>query len=146
MSSQRDLNLAMDGMRVQVRGLDDTLKAIRRAGEGSEDMRELMHSIGSVVAGTARTLAPVGASGRLSGSIRAGRGKTKAVVRAGGARAPYSGVRHYGAPLGATDVLGRVINADPSLFLVQAIDQNRTRVASMVEQGISDLLRKHALV
>ena len=145
MSSQRDLDLAMEGMRVQVRGLDDTLKAIRRAGEGSEDMRELMHSVGSVVAGTARTLAPV-ASGRLSGSIRAGRGKTKAVVRAGGARAPYSGVRHYGAPTGATDALGRVINAHPTLFLVRAIDQNRTRVATMVEQGIIDLLRKHALV
>lgn len=144
MSSQHNLDLAMDGMRVRVRGLDEALKAIRRAGEGSEDMRELMHQIGTVVVGTARTLAPVG-SGRLRDSLRAGRGKTKAVVRAGGARVPYGGVRHYGSPPGKTDRLGRQINADPTLFLVRAIDTNRQRVGSMVEQGIADLLRKHAL-
>ena len=146
MASQHDLNLAMDGMRVRVRGLDSTLKAIRRAGEGGEDMRELMHKVGELVASTARTYTPTGTSGRLRDSIRAGRGKTKAVVRAGGARAPYSGVRHYGAPAGKTDTLGRRIIAAEDLYLVRAVDTNRARVASMVEDGITDLLRKHALV
>lgn len=145
MASQRDLSLAMDGMRVQVKGLDDTLKAIRRAGEGGEDLREVMHQIGSVVAASARTYAPV-ASGRLAASIRPGRGRTKAVVRAGGARVPYGGVRHYGWPAGKRDARGRSHNIDPSLFLVRAVETNRARVASMAEQGIRDLLRKHALV
>lgn len=146
MSSQHSLNLTMDGMRVQVRGLDSTLKAIRQAGQGGEDMRELMTSIGSLVAGTARTLAPQGTSGRLAASIRHGRGRTKAVVRAGGARVPYGGVRHYGTPAGWRDRLGRPRALSPAMFLVAAIDQNRPKVASMVEQGIRDLLRKHALV
>ena len=143
--ASRDLAMNLDGTRIRVKGLDATLKAIRRAGEGGEDMQALMVQIGSIVAATARTLVPK-EEGRLAATIRHGRGKTKAVVKAGTARLPYGGVRHYGTPDGKRDRLGRPMNQAPSLFLLRALDVERSRVTELVERGIADLLRKHHLV
>jgi hypothetical protein len=97
-------------------------------------MRQLIHTVGMVVVRAAS--APV-RSGKLEGTIRAGRGKTKAVVRAGGARAPYAGVIHYGWP-------ARGIAAQP--FLVDALQAQRNNVLSTLDTGIEEILRKNNLL
>ncbi|OZD30815.1 hypothetical protein CH252_40600 [Rhodococcus sp. 06-1477-1B] len=106
------------------------MRALTRAGTDAADMKALMHEIGSIVVDAA---SPPTKSGALAGTIRAGRGKTKAVVRAGGARAPYAGVIHYGWPT-------RNIPAQP--FLSAALDANRAAVFERLDTGLDELLRK----
>lgn len=136
--AQSQIALQMEGLRVEVSGLRETLQALELAGAASEDMRELMHSTGSIIADAARPLAPVGQTGRLKASIRAGRGKTKAVIRAGtGVRVPYAGVVHYGWP---------ARNIHESMFLVRAFHAKRDQALQHITTGITDLLRKNRLI
>lgn len=129
-----DIDYSTGDVRIRVEGLAKTLKALSAAGTASEEMRDLMHSIGNIVVSAAHP--PVGPTGRLAGSVRAGRGKTKAVVRAGGARVPYAGVIHYGWP-------ARGISPQP--FLVSALYATRSSVFGALDAGISDLLKQAQL-
>ena len=89
-----------------------------------------MHSLGQIVVRAANVPAE---SGVLSTTVRAGRGKTKAVVRAGGAKAPYAGVVHYGWP---------AHNIAPNPFLLNALDSSTTEIVDALSDGIGDVLRK----
>lgn len=134
-----DVQWSGEGVTFRVEGLRRTVRALQAAGADAEDLKSLMHQIGSVVATAAQTRAPVGTdshSGRLKGTIRAGRGKTKAVVRAGGARAPYAGVIHYGWPKR---------NIAPQPFLVDALQAERSQVFHDLDEGLAQLLREHHL-
>lgn len=128
--SSADLYAAADGTRVRVAGLRETVRAMSKAGAAAEDMKELMHSLGTLVV---RAAHPPVVTGRLSATLRAGRGKTKAVVRAGGARAPYAGVIHYGWP-------ARNIPANP--FLTDALQRSRPAILRALDEGLADILRK----
>lgn len=121
---------AGDGIRIQVEGLAKTMRALSKAGADAEDMRNLMHRLGTLVV---RAANPPVRTGRLAGTVRAGKGKTKAVVRAGGARAPYAGVVHYGWP-------ARAIGAQP--FLVGALNRTRSDIFATLDDGLADLLKK----
>ena len=94
-----------------------------------------MHALGLIVVSAAQPATPT-LEGTLRGTVRAGRGKTKAVIRAGGARAPYAGVIHYGWP-------ARNIRARP--FLADAVQATRSQTLAALDQGIGDLLRKNKL-
>ena len=120
--------------RIQIKGLGRTMRKLSKAGADAEDMKTLMHSIGMLVVNAA---APPVKTGRLAATLRAGRGKTKAVVRAGGARAPYAGVVHYGWP-------ARNIKAQP--FFVTALQSKRGEAFKMLDQGINDILRDNDLI
>lgn len=137
MAGGLDLDIdAGDGVRLRVEGLAKTLRAMEQAGAAAENMRDLMQAIGMIVVHAARPNTPV-LTGRLSTTARPGRGKTKAVVRAGGARIPYAGVIHYGWP-------ARNIAAQP--FLSDALSRNRSKVLDALDEGIGDLLRKQDLL
>lgn len=136
-TSQERLAVEMDGMRIEVRNLTETLRRLSKAGADAQDMRDLMHSTGTLVGTAARRHVPY-RSGALAASIRAGRGKTKAVVRAGtAARVPYAGVQHYGWP--ARNITGH-------MFMVRGLNDSRPQAITHIEQGLRDLLRKNALV
>lgn len=119
--------------RVSVKGLNRAVRNLEKAGVDAGDMKELMHAIGMIVVRAAN--APE-KSGALAGTVRAGRGKTKAVVRAGGAKTPYAGVIHYGNPHTG-------LRANP--FLVNALQRERADVLGALEDGIDDLLKKNDL-
>lgn len=119
--------------RIRVSGLRKSIRALEKAGADAQDMRDLMHEVGNVVVHAAS--APV-LSGRLESTIRAGRGKTKAVVRAGGARAPYAGVIHYGWP-------DRNLPANP--FLSDALAAQRGEVFRTLDEGMADLIHRNNL-
>ena len=129
MADADDFTIADGGVTMRVEGLGKTLRELGKAGAKAEDMRELMHTIGQIVVDAADI--PT-ASGRLAGTVRAGKGKTKAVVRAGGARAPYAGVRHYGWP---------AHNIEAAPFLTDAINSRRSAVLAALDSGIADLIR-----
>lgn len=117
----------------RVKGLRKTVRALEKAGADATDMRNLMHEIGMVVVRDVN--APV-LTGTLDSTIRAGRGKTKAVVRAGGRKAPYAGVQEYGNPY--TDLPAQ-------RYLNDALDSNRTEVFDTLDDGIRDILHKNDL-
>lgn len=124
-------------MRIEVSGLQASLRALSRAGTAATDMKDLMHSTGEIIAEEARSRVPEGETGKLKASIRAGRGKTKATIRAGSLRrVPYAGVIHYGYP-------ARNIEASP--YIVDALRAKQREALTHFEAGIRDLLRKEGL-
>lgn len=135
MAKGGDFNLDAGDVKVRVEGLSKTLRAMAKAGSDAGEMRDLMHALGMVVVRAAKPRTPV-LDGTLQATIRAGRGKTKAVVRAGGARAPYAGVIHYGWP---------ARSIAPSPFLADAIAASRTAILSGLDKGLADLLKKNDL-
>lgn len=120
--------------RVRIEGLTKASRALTRAGADMQDMKDLMHELGLMVVNAADTPS---ISGTLQSTLRAGRGKTKAVVRAGGARAPYAGVIEYGWP---------AHNISPASFLRDALDRERGNVLTALDDGLGDLLRKNDLI
>ncbi len=129
-----DFTIADGDVRIRITGLRKTLAALSKAGADAESMRELMHAIGMTVV---RAAGPPVLTGRTSSTLRAGRGKTKAVVRAGGARAPYAPVPHYGWP---------ARNIAPNPWLATALQQTRSRVLAQLDRGLGDLLKKNDLI
>src|SRR5699024_3301456 len=99
------------------------------------DLKALMGAIGELVADAARPRVPV-RTGALARSVRAGKAKTRAVVRAGSKKVPYAGVIQYGWP-------GHNIEAQP--FLTDALAAERRQVFDTLDEGIADLLEKHDL-
>jgi hypothetical protein len=121
--------------RIRVDGLNKAVRALRKSGADMQDMSALMHAIGMTVVLAARPEAPY-LSGALQGTIRAGRGKTKAVVRAGSARVPYAGVEHYGWP-------AHNIPAHP--FLTDALRSQQADIYDQLDRGLMAILAKNGL-
>lgn len=118
---------------VKVEGLAKLNRSMKQAGVEAQDQKDLMFKLGNIVASKANAPAKTGA---LANTVRAGKGKTKAVVRAGGARTPYAGVIHYGWP-------ARGIAPNP--FLLNALSQSSTELVEGIDDGIANILRKNGL-
>lgn len=126
-------HVGANGERVRVEGLNKAVRALTAAGVDATDIKEIMRGIGTVVGRDAR---PPERTGRLASTIRAGASKTKAVIRAGGARAVYAGVVHYGDP--HTKRL-----AQP--FLTEAVQKDKGKSLALLGIGIDEILKKHDL-
>lgn len=119
---------------LRIEGLRELNAKLRAAGDQSADLPDLMQQLGQTVIAAAHV--PV-QSGELEGTLRAGRGRTKAVVRAGYAkRGAHAGVVHYGNPYTGT-------RAQP--FLVDALRAAQPQLISQIEAGIDQLLKKNRL-
>jgi hypothetical protein len=82
---------------VRVKGARELRATLKRAGADMQDFTAVNAAVGAIVAAEAHTWAPR-SRGALAGSIRASKAKTKATVRAGGARVRYAGVQEFGWP------------------------------------------------
>ena len=119
---------------IRVEGLRELNAKLRAAGDESADLPDLMQRLGQIVISNARVPRK---TNELAGTLRAGRGRTKAVVRAGYAkRGAHAGVVHYGNPHTGT-------RAQP--FLVDALRRAQTQLVSELATGIDALMRKHKL-
>jgi hypothetical protein len=104
-------------------------------GADAEEIKDHLHARGAFGGTAARPRTPV-RSGWLASTVRAGRGKTKAVVRMGTRARPYAGVVHYGWP-------ARNVRAQPSL--VDAYQATRGQVLRRFDDGLTELLQKNNL-
>lgn len=119
---------------IRIEGLRELNAKLRAAGDQTDDLPDLMHRLGQIVISNARVPAK---SGELAGTLRAGRGRTKAVVRAGYAkRGAHAGVVHYGNPY-------RGSRAQP--FLVDALRRAQTQLVTELATGIDHVLKRHGL-
>ena len=122
------------GTRIQVDGIAKLNKKLRAVGKDVTEMRELMHRLGNIVISNARVPRD---SGELAGTLRSGRGATKAVVRAGYARrGHYAGVIHYGNPHTG-------LKAQP--FLTDSLGRSRGQILSELTRGIDVIIRNNKL-
>lgn len=117
---------------VRVTGLRETIKALKTVDANlPKALRTAGLEAAAPVAATAQSRAPV-LSGALQSTVRAGATQRGAVVRAGGAKAPYAGPIHFGWP-------ARNIKAQP--FLYNAADARRSAVVKVYERRVSELIR-----
>jgi hypothetical protein len=122
------------GGTVLITGLRELNAKLTALDKDTTDIRDLMHTLGTIVISNARV---PNDSGQLKDTLRAGRGKTKAVVRAGYARrAPYAGVVHYGNPK---------VGSRAQPFLTDALKQSQMKVLKALTDGIDSIIRKNNL-
>lgn len=119
---------------IRVEGLSKLNRQLTKAGVDAQDMKDVMHRIASAVVGVAN---PPVKTGQLASTLRASKAKNKAVVRAGGARAPYAGVIEYGWAARGIEGTG---------WLNAARDSRKAESDRMVREGIADVLRKNDLI
>lgn len=125
---------AHKGATVHIEGLREVISKLNKAGADFTDLRELNHEVGNIVISNARVPRK---SGSVAGSLRAGRGKGKAVVRAGYAKkARYAGVLHYGNP-------HRKTKGQP--FLTDALKRSQGQVIKTYITGIDRILITNGL-
>ncbi|MGV9183742.1 HK97 gp10 family phage protein [Arcanobacterium canis] len=134
-----DIEVLADGYKLRARGLKETARALEKAGADTSDMKTLMHDIGEIVVKAAMPHVPR-VSGKLASTIRAGRGKTKAVVRAGGKRAPYAPIVHYGYR-GGLFKKGRPRRA----FLADAITREQSAIVDKLSEGLGEIFDRNNL-
>lgn len=120
---------------VRVEGLNKTLKAMQQYGAEIDDMKDVMASIARRGADLAGRYAPK-LTGRLSGTVRGNRAKSKATVIAGRARVPYAGAQNYGWPKR---------NIKASLFMQRADKELAQEAVRMLDQGLTDVAQKVGL-
>jgi hypothetical protein len=80
---------------IRVRGARQLRATLKAAGRDVAEMTETNAEVSRLVATEAASRAPR-RTGRLAGSTRPNRSKTKAIVRAGGAAVPYANAIHWG--------------------------------------------------
>lgn len=134
MATNNDLASLNSDVWMYVEGITELARALSESAEAVDDMRDLMHEIGLIVVRHANP--PIGPSGDTKRTLRAGRGKTKAVVRVGNARVKYPPVVHWGWP-------ARNIKANE--WLREADYRARGEVLQRFQDGIAELLEKHNL-
>lgn len=133
-----DLSITSGPVRLRVDGYRRTLRALEAAGADAENMRDLMHELGNIIVRDAKQRVPT-ESGKLGRTLRAGRGKTKAVVRAGSKAVPYAGIIHYGTPASYPKQYAS------SPYIVEALQSQQAAVLRKLIDGLEDLLKNNNL-
>jgi len=118
---------------VRIEGLRTLQRRLSRAGIDSSDLTNTMRQIAQAVINVAH---PPILTGTLKSTLRAGKGKTKAVVRAGSAKVPYAGVIEYGwAAHGIA----------PTHWLSDARDSRSAESKRLIQKGIENVLKQNDL-
>ncbi len=137
-----EIHIKQNAVTLRTQGLGALLRHFEQAGADTQDMKDLMHAIGSMVVEDAKKRVPR-KDEKLVKTLRAGRGKTKAVVRAGSKAIKYAGIIHYGTFNGYTDAGGRVMKIKPTLYLTEALTAQQEKSIEMLEQGIKQIMLKN---
>lgn len=118
---------------VEIDGVRDVVKAIRKIEDGANDLRQVH---GQAARTVEKAASPPVLTGRLAASIRSTGQVGAGVARAGRASVPYAGPIHWGWP-------ARNIKANP--FLLTAAEKRTPQIVDIYEKGISALIAQHHL-
>lgn len=117
-------------MTYRVEGARELRRTLKRAGDDLTDLKEVHRRVGTFVSDRARPRTP-SATGRLGASGRPGATKTAALVRFGGARAPYARFVHWGTKL---------MRARP--WVQEAAQSSQEVWETMYQQGVNRVLAR----
>lgn len=138
MASSGTYGFRVEGQgRLEIDGLREALRDIRRLGDDArDDMKDTHRKAGEIVATVARGIAPV-RTGRLASTIVSAPTQRQGRVRVGrGQSIPYAGPIHFGWP-------ARRIKPQP--FIYDALDQRADQVRRVYEERIRELIYRHGL-
>lgn len=122
-------------IRTTVRGSRKVQRRLESLDLKIKDLSDAWDDIGDRVVRDARPLTPV-LTGKLLSTLRAGGGKSKAVVRAGNNRMPpYGPIQHYG---GYNNIEGKY-------FLSRALSKNVPYITGRIDDEIEHLIRTSGL-
>jgi phage gpG-like protein len=142
--------MARPAFGVEITGLDELLRDLKRFGIEAADMKDVFGAISK----EARTVMVgfIGSrSGALARSFRPSRAKNKAVVRGGGKKVPYAGAVQWGWGRGNSEYIdGRYATGIRGSFAGQDFFSRTDvvmgpRAERMLFEGIEDLIQKHDL-
>ena len=119
-------------MPIKVTGLRELVKGLEEMGTEVTDLKDAFGKISAKAAQLGSSFAPK-RSGRLASSVKGSKTKNKAVVKAGGARVPYTHAIHWG---------WKKRNISPNPFLRRADDAIRPDIVPMIEDGIGSILKE----
>lgn len=132
--------------RIEIEGLRDARRAIRRVSDDSKtELRGAHRAVSEIVARQAKIEVPV-RSGRLRASIRAGATTTRGQVKAGGYGIRYAGPVHFGwssRPNTSRGWRGGPIAPQP--FIYEAADRRIRDVLDEYERQMGAIIRRHGL-
>lgn len=115
---------------IRVDGLRETLRDLQRLGVSADDLKDAFGEIAEDVADESGRRV-IRRTGTLAGTIRPGRSKNKAIVRAGSAAVPYAGVINYARPGDA--------------FLTGPANENVSDKVAAIERNLGNLIRHYGL-
>src|SRR5215207_5152 len=127
--------MARAGFGFKVEGLAEVVRALLAIGLEVDDLKDAFSAIAAegarVAAGFVHSR-----SGRLAGTLRGNRAKSKAVVTAGRAAVPYAGPQNYG--WSARNIVGQ--------GFMQRTDAAMTpRSVALLENEINQVIRRKGL-
>ena len=122
----------MAASQTKVEGARELQASATRAADELADMSRAQGQASDYVAQVARGMAPV-VSGRLAGSVRAGRAGTQATITAGGPGVPYAGVIHGG---------WAARNIAPQPFLSDALAQAEASVVDIYGAEVDNIVTR----
>ena len=120
-------------LEVRVEGLQETVRALQRAGVEVNDLKDVFAPIAAEAADVAQGFTPR-RTGALRASVRGNRAKNKAVVTIGKARVPYAGPILYGWKK-------RNITGSNTIERTDAVMDGRA--PQMLERGIARLIERY---
>ena len=122
------------GETVRIEGLEELRKRLMALDHGlAKRIKETNFDAAMLIARAANAHVPVGPTGRLARSIRAGATAHTGYVRAGGAAVPYAPPIHWGWP---------AHNISPNPFLYDALDERAIEVIALYEVRVAEITRE----
>lgn len=125
-----------NGVSIAVDGLNDVVRALRKAGVDVNEIRDVFGKISAEAAAIISAHTPV-LTGRARRSIRGSRQVRRALVRGGGARVQYLAPLNYG---------WRARGIRPREFMQSADEPMATRAPQILDDGITEILRQNGLL
>jgi hypothetical protein len=124
-------------VKVYVRGIRETVRALETAGVQAQDLKNIFERAGAVVERAAKVPER---TGRLERSVRITKTKNRAAIRAGGKRVPYAVANHFGRSYPTTG--NRV---EGTFFFKDAVQSKRGQVLNIIVSGLEKLFKKYDL-
>lgn len=116
-------------------GLREVVRDLQAFGVEVDDLKDAFGGISQEGATVMRGFVPV-RSGRLAGTVRGNRAKSKAVVTVGRANVPYAGPQNYG---------WKRRNIAAQGFLAATDAQMEPRALRRLESAVDDVITKRGL-
>lgn len=118
---------------IKIAGLKQAIKALQAVGVPADEIKTANANAAELVLSAARPLVPV-RSGRLLGTLRAGKALGKATVSAGRSSVPYANPIHWG---------WFKKHIQPQPFFVKALGYTREEVYANYFRELENLIEKN---
>lgn len=134
--------MPVTGNRVEVEGLKELNRNLSLLAADENGIKEANYRAATTLLQTSKPMVPV-RSGNLASTLKAGKTKNYAVVRAGSARVPYAAPIHFGWFYDKEYFIQKNIRPNP--FFYRALGLVYEDIISKYDEDMQALIRKYQL-